>query len=69
MLKEKKSSVSHSQKKLEKLEKNKAGKKMSYNPTEDFPNNVTFEPSKLQKKYNPNDANIVESAGAIRKFK
>lgn len=44
-------------------------KKESYNPAEEFPNNVIFEPNKIAKKNNPNDANLVDSAGAIRKFK
>ncbi len=54
----------------ERVEKKIAiGKKDYYNPNEDFPNNVSFEPSKLQKKQNKNDVKLVESAGAIRKFK
>jgi len=51
-----------------KILKIKDVKKYFYNPTEDFPNKVAYEPSKLQKKMNPNDANLVDSAGAIRKF-
>jgi len=47
----------------------KSVKKFAYNPTDDIPNNTHFEPYKLQKKLNPNDANLVDSAAAIRKFK
>ncbi len=62
-------STKKSKKSLEKS--SKVGGKLSTgcNPTYDFSTKISFSPSKLQKKVNPNDSKLVDSTNAIRKFK
>jgi len=64
-VKEKEKKTSNLQKKIEKPG---LGKKNSCNPTDDIPI-IIYEPSKLQKKSNPNDSKLADPSTAIRKFK
>jgi len=62
-VKEKEKKTSNVQKKIDGL-----GKKNSCNPTDDLPI-IIYEPSKLQKKSNPNDSKLADPSTVIRKFK
>lgn len=42
---------------------------MFYNPTDDYDVKVNYMPTRINKKTNPNDANMVDSNDTIRKFK
>ena len=63
------SKLQNNSQKIPEKEPKKEYKKEFYNPTEDYTVKVTFEPSKIMKNKSQNDANIVDSNSAIRKFK